>query len=182
MVYLMTEVWRAIPGYEGSYEASDRGRVRSLDRYIDMPCVPGHCRAHRHLCRGRVLKPGLKPSGHMSVMLGRAGGSQDVHVLVLLTFRGPPQPDQEARHLNGFPAYNRLSNLEWASRSRNGQDKKYHNGSRNYKLMPRQVRQIKHALLKPEYGLQSALARRYAVSVNMISNIKYNRAHRDVCV
>lgn len=175
----MIEIWRAIPGYEGGYEASSLGRVRSLDRYVDMPCVRGHCRAHQHFCHGRVLRPGPANSGHLSVVLGR-DNTQSVHVLVLLAFVGPPELGQEARHLNGRPACNRLDNLEWASRQRNSQDKKHHNGAGNYKLRPAQVRQIKRALLKPRCGLQHALAKHYSVSDAMISAIKRSISHSDI--
>ena len=96
------ENWKDIPGYEGRYQVSDQGRVRSF-------CLD---------TRGRFLKPGRMPSGHLSVALGRRN-SQCVHRLVLLAFVGPPPKKSECRHLNGVPSDNRLENLKWGTRSEN---------------------------------------------------------------
>ena len=98
----MTETWKAVPGYEGRYEVSDQGRVRSF----------------RRSKQGRELRPGRMPAGHVSVALGR-GNSRCVHELVLLAFVGFPPPNHECRHLNGIPSDNRLENLCWGTRSEN---------------------------------------------------------------
>ena len=111
----MKEIWKDIPGYVGFYQASNKGRIRSLDFYV--PCGRGG--AGWRLVKGRVLRPGgRKPSGHMTVALGK-GNSQGVHCLVLLAFVGKPKRGQEGLHLNHKPSDNRLSNLKWGSRSEN---------------------------------------------------------------
>jgi hypothetical protein len=96
------EIWKAIPGYEGQYEVSDQGRVKSYRRDHE----------------GRFLRPGRMPGGHLSVALGR-GNSQCVHKLVLLAFVGPAPDKHECCHNNGNPADNRLENLRWGTRREN---------------------------------------------------------------
>jgi hypothetical protein len=153
--------WRAIPGFEGRYEVSDAGEVRSL-------------------IKGKLLRPGRKPSGHLSVVLGRKAGSQDIHVLVLLAFRGPKPPKAIGRHLNFCPGDNRLSNLEWSTYRQNALDKKYDPQRRTsctYKLRPNDVRSIR-GLLTAQSGAQ--VARLFNISQNLVSQIKLGHAHTDV--
>jgi len=96
------ETWKDIPGYEGQYQISTLGNVRSFRRSV----AP------------KLLKPGRMPQGHLSVALGR-NNSQCVHKLVLLAFVGPAPYKHECRHLNGNPSDNRLENLRWGTRSEN---------------------------------------------------------------
>jgi hypothetical protein len=96
------EVWKLIPGYDGKYEVSDQGRIRS----------------YRRSDTGHILSPGRMPGGHMSVALGRKN-SQCVHKLVLLAFVGPAPERHECLHINGIPDDNRLANLRWGTRSEN---------------------------------------------------------------
>lgn len=109
------EAWRDIPGYEGRYQASDLGRVRSVDRRVRLVV---HGVETTRLARGQMLRPGPTQSGHLTVALGK-GNSQSVHALVLLTFVGPAPEDHEALHLNHTPADNRLTNLKWGTRGEN---------------------------------------------------------------
>ena len=113
----MSEKWVQIPGFEGRYEVSDLGRVRSVDREVETS--NGQVRRYR----GMLLSPGrMNDFGHVTVMLGRDGGSRCVHDLVLNAFVGPPEPGQECRHFDGDGSNNRLENLRWGSRSQNGKD------------------------------------------------------------
>ena len=130
---MMSETWRAVIGYEGLYEVSDHGRVRSLDR------VQTYCRidqySGRNLTvvrkhRGRMLRPGRMPRGHLSVALGK-GNSICVHVLVLEAFVGPCPPNHECCHDDDVPDHNVLSNLRWGTRSDNLHDA-IRNGRRKY--------------------------------------------------
>ena len=96
------EIWKDIPNYEGKYQVSNLGNVRSFRQSI----AP------------KLLKPGRMFQGHLSVALGR-NNSQCVHKLVLLAFVGPAPYKHECRHLNGNPSDNRLENLRWGTRSEN---------------------------------------------------------------
>lgn len=110
--------WRAVPGWEGSYEVSNEGQVRSLDRTLHFISRWG-TPASRH-APGRILAAHPHPAGHMLVSLGRV--SRYVHHLVLEAFVGSMPHGQEALHGNGHPADNRLVNLRWGTRGENNDD------------------------------------------------------------
>lgn len=111
------EQWRPVVGYEGLYEVSDLGRVRSLGR-ID---VLGRLRAPRLLKLQRdtegYLKAVLSPEG----MNGLAAKTvqRRVNVLVLEAFVGPRPTGHDSCHENDVPDDNRLSNLSWGTRAEN---------------------------------------------------------------
>jgi hypothetical protein len=174
----VSETWKPVVGHEGAYEVSDLGRVRSLDR--EWQQLSRHGTYYTHHKRGRMLQPGPMPGGHLSVAIGK-GNSQCVHKLVLEAFVGPAPEGHEARHLNGIESDNRLGNLQWATRTRNGQDKKWHKGATTYKLSPDQVREIKRSLryMKPA-GLLTWLAEKFDVSPTTIADIRNGRTHTDV--
>src|SRR4051812_23303084 len=104
----MTE-WRTIPGYEGSYEASDDGQIRSVERYVRVGRGEGFLRHHS----ARVRSLNTDKAGYKRVTLKTGGVSRNhlVHHLVLEAFVGPKPDCMECRHLNGNPADNRLENL-----------------------------------------------------------------------
>lgn len=120
------EQWRPIPGYEGSYEASDHGRVRSIDRVVEKVI-----RGKRVLnkCKGRVLKP-LR-SGHHYAHVCLSGEARYIHDLVLRAFRGPRPAEMECRHLDGDSLNNRLDNLAWGTISENRLDQVRHGTHRH---------------------------------------------------
>jgi hypothetical protein len=116
-----TEQWRPVPGYEGRYEVSDRGRVRSLDAYC------GNRFGTRTLRKGRMLKLSVvKPRGYRSVQLADGRGNLTavkVHRLVLLAFRGQPPPGKShGLHKDDDPANNWIGNLRWGNQSENAYD------------------------------------------------------------
>ncbi len=118
------EIWKAIFGFEGGYEVSDLGRVRSIDRamlYLRRDQYSGKIITVTRQHKGKLLAPSTAPSGHLSVVLGR-NNTRQVHSLVLETFIGPCPEGKEALHGNGNPADNRLSNLRWGTRSENLHD------------------------------------------------------------
>lgn len=113
-----TEIWKPVVGFEESYEVSDRGRVRSIDR------VTPHG-AHR---RGVELSAAPGHRGHLRVTLFDHGDRRliYVHRLVLEAFVGPCPRGMECCHSDGDPKNNSLTNLRWDTRSANGLDAAKH--------------------------------------------------------
>lgn len=118
--------WKSVPGYEGIYEASDRGQVRSLDRIVVMR------NGRRRPTPGVTLRPekrgGRIGREYLSVLLSKNGrvAQASVHVVVLSAFNPQPSPELIVCHDNGNPTDNRLSNLYWGTRQDNGEDMKRH--------------------------------------------------------
>lgn len=108
------ETWRAVPGYEGIYEVSDAGRVRSLDRLDN--------RGRR--TTGRVLAERPLRDGRVRVSLAKNGQTVDGYVyrLVLEAFVGPCPKGMEALHWDDVRSNNTLSNLRWGTRTDNMRD------------------------------------------------------------
>lgn len=116
------EKWAPVPGWDGLYEVSTRGRVRSLERFS----VDSRGRLYR--VPGRVRKLSRHPSGYVLVNLC-AGGSRrkyQVHRLVLAAFIGPCPEGMETRHLDGDRANNHLENLAWGTPEENTADRVRH--------------------------------------------------------
>lgn len=117
------EEWRPIPGYEGYYDVSGLGRVRSAARTIQR--IDGKTMTFRE----RELKQHVNTPGYFAVVLSRCDSQRQwgVHQLVCLAFHGPkPTPKHEVRHLNGNPQDNRPDNLRWGTRSENTRDRVVH--------------------------------------------------------
>lgn len=110
------ECWKPIQNFEGCYDVSDKGRVRSLDR------IDGQGRNWK----GRVLKPkGRKNNkGYVNVALCKNGliVYREIHRLVLETFVGPCPKGMEACHGKKGNRNNSLPNLRWDTPHNNALD------------------------------------------------------------
>ncbi len=111
------EIWAEVPGYNGWYEASNQGRVRSWRR----PGKPSERAPHPH-----VLSPAATRGGYLFVGLSLDGRTWQARLnrLVLIAFIGPPFEGAHACHRNGDNQDNRLENLYWGTAKENAQDKK----------------------------------------------------------
>lgn len=109
------EEWRPIAGYEGLYEVSSLGRVRSLDRLVH---GYGYAMQPKN---GRMLKlDGSRP--YLAVTLCRRQVLKRMRVnrLVAQAFLPPPLPGQsEVGHIDHQPRNNRHTNLEWCTHLEN---------------------------------------------------------------
>lgn len=118
----MSERWLPVVDYEGLYEVSDLGRVRSLDR---TETINNRWGPMTRVKKGRVLSPGRR-RGYMTVDL-RAPGERPrhhlVHRLVARAFLGPHSDGKGlVLHRNDDPSDNRVSNLRWGNASDNSRD------------------------------------------------------------
>jgi DNA-binding XRE family transcriptional regulator len=172
------ERWLPVPGWEGFYDVSDLGRVRSLDR------VTGRQRPRR--LAGCILKPQLANNGRFRVTLRRDGVKTDqmVHRLVMLAFVGPCPPGLEVLHGVGRELDNRLVNLKYGTHSENTLDK-YRDGTDNAGencycavLTWEQVREIRR-LRAEQHLLQRELAARFNVSDTTIRKILRGETWRE---
>lgn len=122
---LIPERWRPVPGYEGLYEASSAGRVRSLDRRVR------DSRGQWRALRGRVLQESMASTlGHRKVNLCKDGTPRrtPVHKIVAAAFLGPAR-GRQVRHLDGNPRNNAVGNLAYGTQADNEADKVAHGRS-----------------------------------------------------
>lgn len=114
------EAWKDIEGYEGLYQVSNRGRVRSLDRveYINNK-VGGITRRVR---KGKILKPcfdGKKNYVHVNLSVDNESHTVNIHRLVALAFLPNPCNYREINHKDEDKTNNNVDNLEWCDHSYN---------------------------------------------------------------
>lgn len=101
------EIWKDIEGFEGKYQVSNLGRVKSLTRKVWNYTKPG-----------RILKPSMKENGYLRVGLSNGDKSEKhahVHRLVATAFIPNPCNFPEVNHKNLNKADNRAENLEWCT-------------------------------------------------------------------
>lgn len=121
----MKEEWKDIPGYEGMYQVSSFGKVKSLDRDIAMH--PPQCRRN---IKGKIMKLYTK-DGYKRVCIAKNGKQRKywVHRLVAMAFVPNPNNLPEINHIDENPANNCVGNLEWCDRLRN-----IHHGTRTARM------------------------------------------------
>ena len=113
----MQEIWKSIEGYEGKYEISNLGRVKSL------------CDKNGRK-RELILKPRVGKQGYLYLNLWQEseGKAKKIHRLVAEAFCYKPATAECVNHINGVKTDNRAENLEWCTYSYNSKQS-YANGS-----------------------------------------------------
>lgn len=119
----MNEIWKDIKGYEGLYQISNLGRVRSVSRYV----------YHNQFCPQKIISLAIKRNGYVSVGLRNNNIRKyySVHRLVAEAFIPNPENKLEVNHKNGIKTDNRVENLEWVTHSENQ--------CHSYKVLNRQI-------------------------------------------
>ena len=117
-----SERWKPVKGYEGIYEVSSHGRVRSVDRTITRS--DGQVRR----LKGRAMRATLNEHGYPFVDLRNQGKRRvrKVHSLVAEAFIGPRPDSMDVCHNDGNPANNHVDNLRYGTHSENMLDKVRH--------------------------------------------------------
>lgn len=138
----VTESWRPIVGYEGWYEVSDQGRVRSADRVLAF--TDGRVRAYK----GKVLAQYPDEFGYLKVTLKKqdSGNRIHVHVIVAAAFIGPRPEGLQVCHNEGDHLDNRPSEMRYGTVKANHADIKRHGRqNRHRKLSDEVVTAIREA-------------------------------------
>lgn len=175
------EKWRTIPGWEGFYEVSSLGRVRSLKRM-----APAMGRGHERTVPRKILTQ-QKGGRYARVQLSRRGEKhmRTVNRLIAEAFHGaPPTPAHHAAHNNGDAFDNRASNLRWATAKENCADRTLHGtevrGKRvnTAKLTADNVREIRKRAAGGEP--HTSIAADYPVGAQNIGHIARRKSWRHI--
>ena len=163
------EIWKDIPNYEGLYQVSNLGNIKSLN----------YLRTGKEV----VLRPRLNGNGYYRAVLSNQGKVKNkyVHRLVMLAFVG--ESELTVNHKNGVKTDNRLENLEYCTRSENMQH------AFNTGLSPRGENHYKAKLTrscveKIKYGhkgmLQREIADIYGITQRQVSAIRLGKKWKHI--
>ena len=110
----MNEIWKDIEGYDGAYEVSNLGRVKSVARLTTRPCPYG---IREYRIPEKILRTRLGTSGYLCVNLHRDGKqvTEMIHRLVALHFCNGYRDGMTVNHIDEVKTNNRADNLEWVT-------------------------------------------------------------------
>lgn len=164
--------WKDIPGYEGLYQASDTGLVRSLER-MRKTKAGGLCKV-----KPRILKGTPSTKGYLVVSLFKESKVRffGIHQLVLMTFVGPCPAGMEACHSpDKSKDNNHLSNLRWDTHAANCEDMRrdgdYATGEQHHasRFTSKQIRRMRE--LYKQGVKQTEIAKIFKVRQGHVSDI-----------
>lgn len=109
----MEEIWKDIPEYEGYYQASNLGRIKSVDRIVKHNC------GGPKKVRSKVLKGSIDKYGYRRIGLSKRGVVKHffVHRIIALTFLG--KSNLVVNHIDGIKLNNHINNLEYVTTQEN---------------------------------------------------------------
>lgn len=105
------EVWKPVIGYEGSYECSNLGRIRSVERFDN----------NKHFLKGRIIKQHKDKLGYKKVTLSKDCKikTHKAHRLIAKAFIPNTNNYPVINHIDKNPSNNSVSNLEWCTQKYN---------------------------------------------------------------
>lgn len=166
----MEEIWRDIPGFEGYYQASTLGRIRSVARTVEYVkhYEDNHVVAKHHF-PSRIRMPGIT-AGYRSLVLSIDGIHKDVlvHRLVALTFIPNPDNLPQVDHIDGNRDNNRVDNLRWVTPKDNIENAMTH-GQHPVKISGKR-RPIRDVYTREVYESMAAAEKKLGIPKGMISS------------
>lgn len=126
---VICEIWKDIQGYEGLYQISNYGRVRTVDRVSFQKHWQGG--ESKYLHKGKIRTPHMRKNGYFSINLvkDRKQKTFNIHRLVALHFIPRVEGKEYVNHIDADKTNNHVSNLEWCTQKENIQYA-YDNGTK----------------------------------------------------
>ncbi len=178
LVFIQAEIWKDVPDYENSYQASNLGRIRSLDRDI----IRSDNR--KSFRKGRILSPSISKKGYYQFRLN--GITTKVHRIIAITFILNPLNLPQVNHKDGNKLNNNDWNLEWCT----NQENKNHAVLNNLIYRPIGEANIKSTLLNSQViniknlyntGLPiKDISEKLDIKIGIIRNIIYGRTWKSI--
>lgn len=112
----MDEVWKDIEGWEGFYQISNHGRVKSLPR-------PRHGGHNHYMSKEKIRAASVNNMGYSVVLLykNKVYDRRYVHRMVAMAFIPNPDDKPLVNHIDNNPKNNHIDNLEWCTQTENMQ-------------------------------------------------------------
>lgn len=169
----INEIWVNVVGYEGLYNVSNLGRVKSLDKEISN----NRC---EYTKKGKILKPYLDKDGYGTVNLYKDGNKKllKVHRLVAQSFIENNENKPTVNHKNSIRFDNRADNLEWATYSENNQhafDSGFQIPMKKDKCWVYNINPDLHPLAKKVINLKTGEIYGSLKTASLKNGIKYSR-------
>lgn len=171
------ERWLPVVGYEGLYEVSNHGQVRSLDRWVT------YSNGAKHFHKGKLIKPCFHTYGYPMLHLSKNGKTRPrcIHKLVAEAFLGPCPKGQIVLHGPTGRTCAALSNLSYGPPEKNSREDRERDGTaikgedhKSAKLTEAEVLQIRD--LYEKGGTQVALAKQFNIHQTHVSLLVRRKA------
>jgi hypothetical protein len=184
-----SEVWKDIKNYEGLYQVSNFGNVKSLDRIVNKPSGVSYIR------KGKICKQSKSNLGYMTIgfTVNNQKINKYVHRLVAEAFITNTSNYPQVNHIDCDKTNNRINNLEWCTNSqnhthasKNGLNKLHlyrvaYSGEQNTNslLKKEQVLEIRQKYIPYKYSAKK-LSKEYNVSESCITHILNNTSWKEI--
>ena len=164
---MFIEYWKDIPGYEGRYQVSNLGRVRSLDRLVE------HKNGHIQRAPGKILKHSIGKTGYHQVTLSKDCIEKPfyVHRLVWLTFKGPIPKEMEVNHIDEDKNNNSLSNLNLLS----------HKDNNNWGNKPQKMSDAQQKRAVLQFDMDGNFIKEWASAYDIERELGFNQRNVRTC-
>lgn len=170
---MQKEVWKPLVVFEGGYEVSSFGRLRSIERIVDY----GWKKAKRP---SKILSLRCGKWGYLytTLSLNKVRKTLKIHRMVATTFIDNPENKPQVNHIDGDKSNNNISNLEWCTAKENVNHAYYKGlrkgikGERSHlsKLTKKQVAEIREIYSKKQLS-QEKIGKKYNIAQTQVSRI-----------